>query len=80
MQSFSRGIFFFLGPTKLVQPLKSYGQSKIEKGKICDCAKSLYYYYSKSASRGPKNHLHGKWRLKLGHDEPTLKIDCLVIE
>ena len=80
MQSFSRGIFFFFRPTKLVQPRKSYSQSKIEKGEICDCAKSLDYYHSKSASRGPKNHLHGKWRLKLGQDKPTLKIDCLAIE
>ena len=27
------GIFSFFTPTKLVQPFKSYGQSKIEKGK-----------------------------------------------
>ena len=40
MQSFSRGIFFFFGPTKLVQPLKSYGQSKIEKGKYVTAQKA----------------------------------------
>ena len=50
MQSFSRGIFSFFCSTKLVQPFKSYGQSKIEKGKICDRTKSLECYLSKSAS------------------------------
>ena len=29
---FLRGIFFFIRPTKLVQPFKSNGQSEIEKG------------------------------------------------
>ena len=71
---------FLICSTKLFQLFKSYGQSKIEKGKIRDCAKSLDYYHSKSASRGPKDHLHGKWWLKLGQDKPTLKIDCLAIE
>ena len=77
------GIFSFFTPTKLVQPFKSYSQSKIEKGKICDCEKCMEmmeYYHSKSASRGPKNQFLGKWRPKLGQDKPTLKIDCVAIK
>ena len=61
---FFKGHLFDFSAIKLAKPIKSYGQSKIGKGKISDCAKSLERYLFQSASRGTMNYFSGKWRPK----------------
>ena len=61
---FFKGHLFVFSATKLVEPMESYGESKIGKGKISDCAKCLERYLFQSASRGTMNYFSGKWQPK----------------